>query len=88
MGSCGPGAVSSRLPEVTVPVLGWGRQVGEQFEMDVIKILRNKLFPFLCYPDRCFGAITRNRAKELCSPTRNGFIESKDDFCDSNSIKE
>lgn len=41
-----PGALPSRFPETAGPVPEWDRIIWEQFEVDVIKILENKLFPF------------------------------------------
>ena len=41
------------------------------------KFLEINYFQSVYYPIRCPGVLTHNIPKELCSPIRKGFIESK-----------
>lgn len=76
--SYGTGPVSSRFPEVTGPAPGWSRGIrGKIWNGCDQKFLEINSCHFGYYLDRCPGMVIHNIAKELFSPIRNSFIESK-----------
>lgn len=69
--------MSSIFPKITGPVLGWGKGVGVQFEMDMIK---NSWKYVVYFHSVCYIAVLGWLLilKELYSPIRNGFIEGNE----------